>query len=211
MGRRRRVALLVVATVGLVTATGGYTAVTGDRTVGVGVVDDDNAYVGFTDEEPPVSPGEKRQATVLEVRNRFGATASVTVRVDDSTGPVSLSLPDDPLSVDSGAVVPVEGTVACAESANAPLSVSVSVTLSVDSEDAGVRAEITRQVTVRCERPQTTTETTTTETTTTETTTETTTATSTETATQTATTTETATSTKTATSTQTPTETDTES
>lgn len=197
MGQRRRVALLVVATVGLVTATGGYTAVTGDRTVGVGVVDDDSAYVGFTDEEPPVPPGEKRQTTILEVRNRFGATASVTVRADDSTGLVSLSLPDDPLSVDSGAVVPVEGTVACAEPADAPLSVSVSVTLSVDSEDAGVRAEITRQVTVRCERPQTTTETTT--------------ATSTETATQTATTTETATSTKTATSTQTPTETDTES
>jgi hypothetical protein len=157
MARRRRVLLLAVAAVAFLTATSGYTAVTGDRAVGVGVVGDDDAYVGFVDAEPTATAGGEDRQTILEVQNRFGAAVSVRVTADNSGLSVDLSPPDHRLSVDSGETVSVEGTVACDESVDAPVSVTVPVTLSVDS-DTGVHAEIDREVTVRCEPPQTETE-----------------------------------------------------
>ena len=154
MARRRRVVLLIVAVVTLLTATSGYTVVTGERNVGVEVVSDDDAYVGFSDAEPTVTAGESRQTEVLEVQNRFGAIAGVRLAAADTDSPVDLSLPTGRLPVHSGGTISVEGTVACDRSVDAPHSVHVSVTLSVDSRSAGAQTRITRQVTVHCRPPQ---------------------------------------------------------
>ncbi len=82
---RRRLLVLAAAVLGLaaVTATGGFTSASVERSVQVQVADDENAYLGFEQNVTNVENG----SADLEVRisNRFGTAtdlATVEVTVD---------------------------------------------------------------------------------------------------------------------------------
>lgn len=153
MTRRRRLLLLVVATLGLVTATGGYTAVSNDRTVGVAVAPPGDGYVDATawpNGKPVVTAGGGTATAVLRVDNRFGFGVQAAVTLGEATGgEVTL---DDAVQTVGGAGT-FDGTVSCDASTRGTVAVPVAVT--VDGGDAGVEVVLDRTLRFECSAPTT--------------------------------------------------------
>ena len=162
---RLGLALVVVGSMSLVIGASAFTGTEADRTVSVNVVEDGDGYVGLTyNETVSVGPGdevvggggsgdvERRNGTALTVRNRFGTDMDIEVRGDDSVYPklrYETDSGDNTAALSSGDEVSFDAIVTC-ENQNEADSRTVDVT--VTAEGDGVSAEVTREVTVECER-----------------------------------------------------------
>ncbi len=152
MTRRQRVVLLAVVAVTALLATGAYSVVTADRNVSVNVANDENAYVGFDDLRPTATVDEPEEKPILRLTNNFEARSKLTDLTVSETIGVSLSVPDGQRRVlfDTGdqSTLSIRASIHCMSSGE----FVVPVTISLTSENAGVRVpEISRQITVRCE------------------------------------------------------------
>ena len=162
---RLGLALLVVGSMSLVIGASAFTGTEADRTVSVNVVEDGDGYVGLTyNETVSVGPNdrvtggggsgdvERRNETALTVQNQFGTGMDIEVRGDESVYPklrYETDSGDNTATLSSGDTVSFDAIVTC-ENQNEPDSRTAEVT--VTAEGDGVSAEVTREVTAKCER-----------------------------------------------------------
>jgi len=145
------VALLVVASTGLVFGSMGFSSVAADRGVSVAVVDDDNALVGYDTANQTVTGDEGVE--LVTVTNKLSSSASVTdvsVAPPNDESEVEVRDIQTPGSIPTGESRTVDAAVDCESGAAETLTVSVTV------EADGVTAEIsgdtaTRSFEVACE------------------------------------------------------------
>ncbi|SEW18110.1 hypothetical protein [Halobacterium jilantaiense] len=146
--RAASVALLVVASAGLVFGSMGFSSVAADRGVSVAVADDDNALVGYHTED--LEKVEDGRFTLVAVENQLASDANVTdVTVGTNDDAVEVNNVSEPF-VGTGQTSKVRADVDCQPGGSATLTVSVTV------EAEGVTAEIsgdtaTRTFDVTCE------------------------------------------------------------
>jgi|AntRauMinimDraft_4_1070384.scaffolds.fasta_scaffold00774_2 hypothetical protein len=135
------VALLVVASTGLMFGSMGFSSVAADRGVSVAVADDDSALVGYDSGTVTVTGNER--VDLVTVTNRLSseaAVANVTVSTsDDDVEVTNVSKP----SLDPGEVKAIAADVHC------PGNRDVTVTVSVTVEGEGVTAAISGDTTTR--------------------------------------------------------------
>lgn len=142
--RATSLVLAFLAATGLVLGSFAFSAMSADRGVDVGVVDDDEAYVGYAD----VSDGEihpNEETPIARYHNRFMLDLDefrVDVRVIEGTADVDVD--DQPDGLDAGDGAYVNVSVHC--------DPSETITLALDAEGsgAGVSVSFTREVTMEC-------------------------------------------------------------
>jgi len=137
------VALLVVASTGLLFGSMGFSSVAADRGVSVAVADDDSALVGYDSETVRVTGNER--VDLVEVTNRLPSEASVTnvtVATSGDDDNVAISNVSKP-TLDPGEAAAVAADVHCPGNRDVPITVSVTV----DAE--GVTADISGDTTTR--------------------------------------------------------------
>lgn len=141
------VALLVVATTGLLFGSMGFSSVAADRGVSVAVASDDTALVGYDTHDQNITGDERVELVTVE--NRLSSSASVTnVTVETDNPAVRVSDPSKP-TIGTGQDRLVKADIDCDPGASANVTVSVTV------EGEGVTAAIsgdteTRTFEVRC-------------------------------------------------------------
>lgn len=139
--RAASVALLVVASTGLLFGSMGFSSVAADRGVSVAVADDDSALVGYDSEDLTVTDGER--VDLVTVENRLASGASVAnVSAASSNPEIRVSDFETP-TLGTGDVGAVRAAVDCEPGAETTLTVSVTV------EADGVTAAISGDTTTR--------------------------------------------------------------
>lgn len=162
-------ALLVVASMGIVVGSSGFSSTEADRSVSVTIVEDESAYVGLDYDENVTAvmqgntSGPDQDATSFNathesaavVQNRFTEDVTITVTVLDEEGEPGIEFEhangsgnDAELRVGEDAVFDAE--VSCSgEPSDYP---SRNVTVEYHAEGPTVSATIEREITVSCER-----------------------------------------------------------
>lgn len=145
--RLASIALLVVASTGLLFGSMGFSSVAADRGVSVSVADDDSALVGYETRSQTIT-GDERVALVT-VENRLSSSASVTnVTVETSNPAVRVSDVEKP-TIGTGDEGVVHADVYCDPMAETTLTVSV--TVEADGVTAAISGDTTtRNFTVNC-------------------------------------------------------------
>lgn len=162
-------ALLVVASMGVVVGSSGFSSTEADRSVSVTIVEDESAYVGL-DYDPNVTAVMRgntsesgQDATSFNathesaavVENRFTEDITITVTVLDEEGEPGIEFENE----DGGgndAEIPVgedavfDAVISC--SGKPPDYPSRNVTVEYHAEGPTVTATIEREITVRCEK-----------------------------------------------------------
>lgn len=141
------VALLVVASTGLLFGSMGFSSVAADRGVSVAVADDDSALVGYDTDDQTVTGDER--LTLVTVTNRLSSSASVTnvtaTTADDAVRVSDVSKP----TIGTGEKGLVDAAVHCEQGATT--TVTVSVTVEADGVTAAISGDTTtRSFTVSC-------------------------------------------------------------
>jgi plastocyanin len=150
--RTLSLALLLVASAGLVVGSSGFTNASADRSVSVQVVDDDHAFVGYQAHDRTVDSGDT--VTLVTVENRFDHDVHVTdVVIEDGDRLVTIT--KTPGEIGSGDSGNIRGTVAC----NSDQRTDIALTVTVTGE--AVTAQLfgdteTREFTITCDAPTTT-------------------------------------------------------
>jgi plastocyanin len=117
-------ALLLVASAGLVVGSSGFTNASADRSVSVQVVDDDRAFVGYQAHDRTVENGET--VALVTVENRFDHPVQVTdVEIED--GAITISNPMKPGPIHSGESRDIRGTVECTSGDSTDIELTVTV------------------------------------------------------------------------------------
>jgi len=134
------VALLVVASTGLLFGSMGFSSVAADRGVSVAVADDDSALVGY--DSDTVDVNGKERVDLVTVTNRLSSEASVTNVTVSTADDVEVTDVAKP-TLGPGEAKSIAADVHC------PGNRSVDVTVSVTVEAEGVTAAISGDTTTR--------------------------------------------------------------
>ena len=143
--RATSLVLAFLAATGLVLGSFAFSAMSADRGLDVGVVGDDEAYVGYED----VSDGEihpTEETPIARYHNRFMLGLDdfrVDVRVIEGTADVDVD--DQPDGLDAGDGAYVNVTVH-----DCQLGEEITLALDAEGSGAGVSVSFTREVTVEC-------------------------------------------------------------
>jgi hypothetical protein len=144
MSRRRRLALVLAVLAGLVgvTASGGFSSVSADRSVEIGVVEDGAAYLGVD-----VTAGPSPTTTGVDAATNTSENASDTAANRDATVSVTVTNRfDEPLRE---VTVTANDTVRTVDS----LGVGEATTITLDTECETLQVDATTaSVSVRVER-----------------------------------------------------------
>lgn len=152
MTRRYTLGVLVLAGALVVVSTGGMSASSLHRSADGEVVSDDRAYVGVQPVDQSLDPGHHKAVTLLELENRFGTPLTeVSVAVDDDGRSPTLRSYETPRTLDPGDSTTVTGTIVCDAGDDSPDTETWA--LSIEVSGANKSVELTRSVTVTCERP----------------------------------------------------------
>jgi hypothetical protein len=144
--RTLSLALLLVASAGLVVGSSGFTNASADRSVSVQVVDDDRAFVGYQADDRTVENGEA--VALVTVENRFDHPVQVTdVEIED--GDVAISNPTKPGPIYSGDAGDIRGTVECTPGDSTDIRLTVTVTGEAVTAQLSGDTE-TRKFTITC-------------------------------------------------------------
>ena len=147
--RPLRAASLVVAFVaatGLVLGTFGFSAMSADRGIDVGVADDERAYLGYNTLTDTVHSEDP--TPVVEYHNRFDGDIGefrVNVSLDDPDGmEADIVAVDTPDTIDGNAAEPVSIELACS------VEQEVDLLFETQGSGAGVSVSLDRTHTVTC-------------------------------------------------------------
>lgn len=171
-------ALLVVASMGVVVSSSGFTSTEADRSVSVTIVEDEDAYVGLIENKPiEVGPTDVRSSrggepAVVQTRyenastvlNQFTVNVTVTAEVvDDPEGnpDVEFSLNqsessdaekkgDATAEVAPGGKAVYDAKVTCDANSFGTDDDGQTITVEYDAEGDGVSATLTREIEVTC-------------------------------------------------------------
>jgi hypothetical protein len=151
--RTLSLALLLVASAGLVVGSSGFTNASADRSVSVQVVDDDHAFVGYDHQAHDQTVESGDEVTLVTVENRFDHDVHVTdVVIEDGDGLVTITkTPGDIGSGDSGNI---RGTVECDSDQSTDIALTVTVTGEAVTAQLFGDTE-TREFTITCHAPTT--------------------------------------------------------
>lgn len=144
----RALSLLVAtaAVAGLVLGSFGFTAMGADRGVGVDVVGDDTAYLGFAQINDAVESGEER--AIVEYENRFGTNLTTFDAADvvivDGADTTAIATVEGPSSLPADATRTVGVTLTC------DAEETVELAFSADGSGSGVGVSMTRVREVTC-------------------------------------------------------------
>lgn len=144
-------ALALLGVVLLTVGTGGFSSVDTDRSVRIGVADDENGFVGVEQGNQSLSNGVHEDVALLTLRNQFNGNALEVSNVelaesDDSRPPrirnVSVASDAD------GSTKTIVADVTCASNTNNTEVVTVSVDLSGTDDEFSV--QLARDVRIIC-------------------------------------------------------------
>ncbi|WP_324663585.1 hypothetical protein [Haloarcula sediminis] len=145
----------LVAVVGLIAGTGGFTSAEADRSVAVEVVGDDDAYMAldYSDETITVDEGESVDLSVVAVTNQF--TEAVTLAVDytvEEVSGLSTSGGSESTELGVGNETDISTTVTCDAPGEYHVSVEFGVTADGDSVSAATSEDRSVEYAVTCEQ-----------------------------------------------------------
>lgn len=142
--------LLLVASIGIMAGSSGFSSVSAERGVSVNVVTDESAYVGYQSSDLVVRDNE--MTGLVAITNRFSDEIEVrdVAIVDGRSILTGLTAPD---SISSGEQAIIRGTVDCTPNQTQQVAVTVM------TRGNGVTAEIsgdteTREFTLTCAAPE---------------------------------------------------------
>lgn len=138
--------LLLIASMGLVSGSFGFTSVSAERGVSVQVVDDESAFVGYQSSDLTVRDSET--IDLVTVTNRFADNIDV-MDVTISDGSFTISDPTMPTAISPGERGTIQATVDCIPHETQEIEVTVTV------NGSGVTAQLfgdteTREFTLTC-------------------------------------------------------------
>lgn len=152
---RRQVLIFTAAAIVVATSaspTGGFSAGSADRDISAVIALDDRAFLGVETIDQTVEAGPPKDVVLLELENRLGQRLTdidVVVENDESTPPV-LQQTDAPSRLGVGERATVLTTVNC-DDGNGNSDIETWL-ISVSASGDDVMIELTRSVTVTCER-----------------------------------------------------------
>lgn len=155
MGRRRRIALLLLCAVAvsLTVGSGAFTSTTAERSVDVDVVGDDEAYMTLEYGDTVSVDADDANGTVtdeyLTVRNRFSQAVDIEVTASVTRGDgVDVTVDDGMADLGVGQAASFDITGECAGRSG---EYTRTVSFDVTATGEGVSAETTRERTVTLE------------------------------------------------------------
>lgn len=153
--RARRLVVLVVLAIAVITGSGAFTATTADREAGIAVVDDDRMLLGVDTRASDLSNGRHDDITLLAVENQFPSGTKLTAIRANATeahpSPPKL-LPRSvttPASLDVNESGRITADVVCGT--GSPTDERMTVKVTVIGE--GIRFSATRPITITCTGP----------------------------------------------------------
>lgn len=149
MNARKRLALsaLVVASVLLVSSTGGFSAMSADRGVEVSVANDPHAFLALKDRANVLTfdNGRHDDVQLMEIENNLGQELDLRITIQDETAVPNHLYTTAPKELDRHEKQPVTVDIQCGNGEN-----QEQWTVDIVASGEGVRIELSRMVTVIC-------------------------------------------------------------
>jgi type 1 fimbria pilin len=132
--------LLLVSITGIMVGSGGFTALSADRGVSIGVENDESAYIGYESNDLTVKNGTT--IDLVYITNRLPDSIDVTdITIKD--GDFTISELTTPTDISPGERGTIQGTVVCTPSENQAIKLSVTVS------GSDITAQLTGDTTTR--------------------------------------------------------------